>query len=59
MRSHPIATLVLCLTLPVAIAQADEDGGWVERGGRDGVKLAIRERQGSKIREIRAIAGLR
>lgn len=56
MRSHPIAALVLCLTLPVALAWAQDDEGWVDRGGRDGVRLAIRDRQGSKIREIRAIA---
>ncbi len=56
MRLHPIAAVVLGLSLFAPTVRAQDDEGWVDRGGRDGVRLAIRDRQGSKIREIRAIA---
>ena len=56
MRSQSIAALVLLLAgLPSTVC-ADDSEGWQERGGRDGVKLSSRDRAGSKIREIRAVA---
>lgn len=55
MRPHCIAAFVALFSGSLSTVCADE-GAWEERGGRDGVKLAIRDRLGSKIREIRAIA---
>jgi uncharacterized protein YndB with AHSA1/START domain len=56
MRSQSIAALVVLLAGSSSTVQADESGAWEERGGRDGVTLASRDRAGSKIREIRAVA---
>ena len=56
MRSPALFAFVMSLTLLATSARAQDDEGWVDRGGRDGVRLAIRDRQGSKYREIRAIA---
>ncbi len=56
MRSQFIAALVVLLAGSSSTVRADEGGAWEERGARDGVKLSSRDRVGSKIREIRAIA---
>lgn len=50
-----MAGLILAWTATTGAA-ADDDASWTARPGRDGVSLATRERAGSKIREIRAIA---